>query len=95
MTSNLKPSGYGDEHHRLLAYSAVSGIGKVRKHLGENIRSCRTRAGFSQEKLAEKADLHPVYISQVERGHKAVSVEALWKISKSLRTPISELFTGL
>jgi DNA-binding beta-propeller fold protein YncE len=26
--------------------------------------------------LAEKADPHPVYISQVERGEKAVSVDA-------------------
>ena len=35
------------------------------------------------------SDLHPVYISEVERGTKAVSVEALWKISKALRVPPS------
>ena len=49
----------------------MSGIGKVRKEIGANVRSFRTRAGLSQEKLGEKADLHPVYISQVERGAKA------------------------
>jgi len=73
----------------------VSGIIQVRKSIGENIRSFRKKSGFSQEKLAEKADLHPVYISQVERGEKAVSVEALWKISKALRVSMSVLLRGI
>ena len=49
----------------------MSGIGEVRKEIGANVRSFRKRAGLSQEKLGEKADLHPVYISQVEWGAKA------------------------
>lgn len=73
----------------------MSGIAKVRKRLGENIRSLRVAAGLSQEKLAEKADLHPVYISQVERGQKAVSVEALWKLSKALRVGMADFFLEL
>jgi transcriptional regulator with XRE-family HTH domain len=75
--------------------NGVSGILKVRKRLGEKIRSLRTAAQVTQEKLAEKADLHPVYISQVERGEKAVSVEAVWKISKALRVSVSEVFAGI
>jgi XRE family transcriptional regulator, regulator of sulfur utilization len=73
----------------------VSGINKVRRNLGENIRALRKRAGLSQERLAEKADLHPVYMSQVECGKKAVSVEALWKISKALRVSMPTLFRGI
>ena len=64
-------------------------------NVGSNIRSSRWNAGLSQEKLAEKADLHPVYISQVERGEKAVSVEALWKLSKSMRVPMTSFFRGI
>jgi transcriptional regulator with XRE-family HTH domain len=45
--------------------------------------------------LAERADLHPVYISQVERGEKAVSVEALWKLSRALHVSMSALFRGI
>ena len=63
--------------------------------MGDNIRAFRKHAGFSQEKLAEKADLHPVYVGQVERGEKAVSVEALSKISAALGTSISNLFRGI
>lgn len=47
------------------------GIGKVRKGIGANVRSFRKRAGLSQNKLGEKADLHLVYMGQVERGAKA------------------------
>lgn len=67
-------------------------IRQVRKQIGETIRELRRAAGFSQEKLAEKADLHPVYLGQVERGEKAVSVEAVWKISKALKVDMAKIF---
>jgi transcriptional regulator with XRE-family HTH domain len=67
----------------------VPEIGQVRKNLGANIRSLREKAGLTRKKLAEKADLHPVYLGQVENGHKAISVAALWEISKALHIPIS------
>lgn len=73
----------------------MSGIRKVRRQIGENIRALRKAAGLSQERLAEKADLHPVYISQVERGAKAVSVEALWKLSRALSVPLRDLVAGV
>ena len=73
----------------------MSGIGKVRKDIGANIRALRHKAGLSQWSLAEKAELHPVYISQVESGLKAVSVEALWKLSRALRVAMIEFFRGV
>jgi transcriptional regulator with XRE-family HTH domain len=73
----------------------VSGIGKVRKEIGANVRTFRQRAGLSQEKLGEKADLHPAFISQMERGAKAVSVEALWKLSRALRVRMAALVRGV
>ena len=76
-------------------FLCVSAIVKVRKQIGENVRALRKEAGLTQETLAEAAELHPVYISQVETGRKAVSVEALWKISKALRASMADLFHGL
>src|ERR1035438_4651417 len=49
----------------------MSGIGKVWKEIGANVRNFRKRGGLSQEKLGEKADLLAIYISQVERWAKA------------------------
>ena len=73
----------------------MASIQTIRKGIGSNIRHFRQKAALSQEALAEKADLHPVYISQVERGTKAVSIEALWKISTALRVSLSTLLRGL
>ena len=79
----------------MIAWWGMTGIGKVRKEIGANVRSFRKRAGLSQKKLAEKADLHPVYISHVERGTKTVSVEALWKLSRALRVRMASLVRGV
>ena len=55
------------------------------------MRACRKRAGLSQEKLAEKAELHPVYISAVERGVKTISMDALVRIAKALDVRMRDL----
>jgi transcriptional regulator with XRE-family HTH domain len=73
----------------------VKTFGEVRQQIGANIRRLRKKAGMSQKKLGEKATLHPVYVSHVERGTKAASVETIWKISKALRVAMSTLFRGV
>ena len=59
--------------------------------LGEAIRTARKAVGFSQEKLAEKADLHPNYIGEVERAEKTISVDALVRVAKALKVKLAEL----
>ena len=39
---------------------------------------------MSQETLAEKADLHPVYMGKVERGEQWISLHALLRVAKAL-----------
>lgn len=73
------------------AVKAVASVLQYRRVLGEAIRSNRKKAGFSQEKLAEKADLHPVYISTVERGAKTISMDALMRIAKALNVRMRDL----
>ena len=65
------------------------------KILGEAIREHRVRAGLSQEKLAEKAGLHPVYVGKVERGEQWISLHALLRVSAALNIPIRELVADL
>jgi transcriptional regulator with XRE-family HTH domain len=61
------------------------------KVIGETIRKHRKAAGLSQEKLAEKAELHPVYFGQVERGEQTVSVHALVRIARALGIRLRDL----
>ena len=42
----------------------------IAKIIGERLRAYRIQKGWSQEILAEKAELHHTYIGQLERGEK-------------------------
>jgi transcriptional regulator with XRE-family HTH domain len=64
---------------------------KYRRVLGEAIRIQRKQANLSQEKLAEKAELHPVYISAVERGVKTISMDALVRLANALGVRVRDL----
>ena len=46
---------------------------------------------MSQEALAFDSDIHPAYLSQIERGEKCPTVETICKICKGLKVPMSEL----
>lgn len=68
---------------------------KHRRILGENIRTLRRSLGLSQEKLAEKAELHPNYIGDIERGEENVSVDALMRIAAALKASVGDLVKGM
>jgi hypothetical protein len=51
------------------------------------------QAGMSHEMLAEKAELHPVYVGKIERGEQCVSLHALHASDSRLR-PHMRLRTG-
>jgi len=50
---------------------------------------------MSQEKLAEKAELHHNYIGEIERGEKAASIDTIVKIAKALRVRVGDLFSDV
>lgn len=50
---------------------------------------------MTQEKLAEKANLHSVYISQVERADRAITIETLLKITKALGVKLRDVVGDL
>lgn len=67
-------------------------IGKI---IGRRIRGFRKQKKLSQEALAEKCDLHPTYIGQLERGEKNPTVESVMKIAVGLGIPIEQLFANI
>jgi transcriptional regulator with XRE-family HTH domain len=70
-------------------------IPKHCKLLGDAIRGHRRKAGLTQERLAELADLHPNYLGEIERGENTVSLAALLRIAKALRVRLRELVWDL
>jgi transcriptional regulator with XRE-family HTH domain len=73
----------------------VRSIPKHRRILGQKVRLYRKLSGFTQEQLAEKAALVPSYISDVERGRENISVDALYRIAKSLKVGLEDLCKGI
>ena len=60
--------------------------------LGNNIRSLRKETGWTQEKLAEKADISVPFMTQIELGRKTASLEVIEKIAKALGVSYERLF---
>lgn len=65
------------------------------KTLGDTIRRHRKQAKLSQEELAEKAGLHPVYIGKIERGEQWISLHALLRIATALNMRVRDLVAEL
>ena len=63
----------------------------ISKNFGATVRLLRTAAGFSQEKLAQSAELHPTYISMLERGVRNPTLDVAARIAKALDLPLPKL----
>jgi transcriptional regulator with XRE-family HTH domain len=64
----------------------------VKSRFGNTLRKLRDERGYSQEKLAERADLHRNYVGGVERGERNVGLENIVKLANALSVPPSDLF---
>ena len=63
----------------------------INKQVGLNIKKYRKRKGWSQERLAQEAEMHRAYIGQIERGEKNIGLSNLDKISDALKIKIRNL----
>lgn len=62
--------------------------------LGARIRALRRERELQQRQLAEKADLAPSMVSQIESGRLTPSLHTLGRIAAALGVPIAALFDG-
>ena len=64
------------------------------QEIGVRITELRKRLGWTQEELAENADLTPQFVSYAESGKRAMRPENLLKLSKALNVSADYLLTG-
>ena len=62
--------------------------------LGERIKFWRQQRGLTQERLAEKVELTPGFMSLVETGKKRASLETLLSICTEVEITLNELLVG-
>ena len=65
----------------------------VKKQFGASVRVWRNRLGISQEELAERADLHRTYISDIERGARNLSLESIERLAMALEVSVPALLS--
>lgn len=59
--------------------------------LGRRVRDLRARVDLTQEQLAESAGITWHYVSAIERGKKAATLETLAALAGALDVTLSEL----
>lgn len=60
---------------------------------GVTVRQLRERQAWSQEELAERADLNRSYVGELERGKAIPSLLTLRKLAAALGISLSQLIT--
>lgn len=68
---------------------------KVLHLFGLNLLRLREKRGFTQEKLAERADLDRTYISGIERGIRNPGLKSMAQLAKALNASMQELVEGV
>jgi transcriptional regulator with XRE-family HTH domain len=61
---------------------------------GKVVRRLRVAKGWTQEELADHANLHPTYVGGIERGERNVGLENIIKIARALGVSAAALFGG-
>ena len=67
-------------------------IKQRRVDFGVCLKSLRLRAGLSQEKLAQTAEVDRKTISRIENGQLSPSLDICWAIAEVLKCDLYELF---
>lgn len=67
---------------------------QLRIRIGKKISSARRLHGLSQEAFAERAHVSRGFLSDIERGTRAISVETLVQLCKAARMTPTQVLIG-
>ncbi|MBN2563890.1 MAG: helix-turn-helix transcriptional regulator [Phycisphaerae bacterium] len=67
----------------------------IKQAFGKAVRKFRDGLGVSQEELAELADLHRTYISDIERGDRNISLVNIVRLAQALKVTPGDLLGPL
>ena len=76
----------------ILSISGGEIMSDIAKTVGDRIRALRNERGWSQEELAHRADIHPSYMGQLERGEKSATIDSLVKVINAFEISFDEFF---
>jgi transcriptional regulator with XRE-family HTH domain len=65
---------------------------RIQKRLGKRIRALRQAQELTQEKAAERAQIDPKHLQEIEAGQHNVTLASLVGLAKALDVTLAELF---
>lgn len=68
---------------------------QLRHHLGARIRALRDARRLTQEMIADRIDVSPKYVSQLECGQRSPSWETLVAIAQGFEIKLAALMFGI
>lgn len=67
----------------------------IREVFATNLKRYRRAAGLSQEELAHRAGIDRTYISALERGRYAASIDVVERLAQHLDVSVAQLLAAL
>lgn len=80
-----------DEKKRKKKKTAAELFDQAKEMLANNLRGRREPLNWSQEQLADEAELHRTYVGNLERAEQNASLESIAKLAAVLDVEIWEL----
>jgi transcriptional regulator with XRE-family HTH domain len=63
----------------------------INEKIRRRIKELRLKKGLSQGKIAKALNVHPTYISQIERGGRMPTFKTVERIAKALGVSMNEM----
>lgn len=63
--------------------------------LGPRLRSLRSGAGLTLAEVADRADLSPSYVADIEHGRRVPTLDALRRLASVFDTDVVSLLRGV
>ena len=69
-------------------------VGAARQRVAANLKRLRKERGLSQEAMAELAEFHRTYVSQLERCVTNISLDGLERLADALGVDVLDLLAS-
>lgn len=69
----------------------MAGRSAVQRRLGAAVKAVRARQGLTQEQVSAAAGLHPTYVSDIERGARNPSWDAMSRLADGMGVGLGEI----
>lgn len=63
----------------------------IQRRLGRAVKQVRVQHGLTQEQVSAASGLHPTYISDIERGARNPSWEAVIRLAEGIGVSVSDI----